>query len=477
MIELVSDILQYQGVKLQNPHHVTIPQGVTIVIGPNGAGKSTLGRIIEKGWNICTNKLRCESGKLKIRSIEFYDIHSLAGFSTAYYQQRYESMMNDDVPTVGQIMCDRMDNERWKQLCSKLRLNDIEEKRINYLSSGELRKLLIVNLLMDLPDVIILDNPYIGLDSASRKLLDDTIAEIASRGVDVIMLLCNTVDIPQYTTTVIPIDNLVIGRAVSRRGEIGNIRQSMTHLFDYAIDIDSLPHRDKTLPGDVDIVMNLNKCSVKYGNRTILDEIDWTVRAGECWALAGPNGSGKSTLLSLVYADNPQGYNNDITLFDRRRGTGETIWDIKSRIGYISPEMHLYFNTMSDVQSMVAQGLNNTIGDFRRLTPQQLAEAMRWLRILHIEHLADRRFNTLSTGEQRLALLARTFIKQPELLILDEPLHGLDMARKRSVRAIINHMTARDGLTLVYVTHYLPEVPECVTRTKTLVGAVNMRGE
>ena len=117
---------------------------------------------------------------------------------------------------------------------------------------------------------------------------------------------------------------------------------------------------------------------------------------------------------------------------------------------------------------MVAQGLNNTIGDFRRVTPQQHAEALRWLNILHIEHLAERRFNTLSTGEQRLALLARTLIKQPELLILDEPLHGLDMARKRSIRAIINHLTRRDRLTLIYVTHYIKEVPECITHTKTL---------
>ena len=130
--------------------------------------------------------------------------------------------------------------------------------------------------------------------------------------------------------------------------------------------------------------------------------------------------------------------------------------------------MHLYFNTMSDVASMVAQGLNNTIGDFRVVTPAQKQEAMRWLKILHIEHLAEHRFNTLSTGEQRLALLARTFIKQPQLLILDEPLHGLDMARKRSVRAIINRLVARDGLTLIYVTHYLSEVPDCVTHTKTL---------
>jgi molybdate transport system ATP-binding protein len=331
-----------------------------------------------------------------------------------------------------------------------------------------LRKLLIVNLLFDLPDVLILDNPYIGLDSASRKLLDNTIEELSSQGVNVVMLLCNPVDIPQNTTTVIPIDNLTIGEPIARQGEIEKLRQAMNYLFDYAVDLDSIPARRIPVDKDIEVVLNMNKCKVCYGKRIILSEVSWTVKTGERWALAGPNGSGKSTLLSLVYADNPQGYTNDITLFDRRRGTGETIWDIKSRIGYISPEMHLYFNTMSDVVSMVAQGLNNTIGDFRVVTPAQKQEAMRWLKILHIEHLAEHRFNTLSTGEQRLALLARTFIKQPQLLILDEPLHGLDMARKRSVRAIINRLVARDGLTLIYVTHYLSEVPDCVTHTKTL---------
>jgi molybdate transport system ATP-binding protein len=365
-------------------------------------------------------------------------------------------------------MGERIESPRWKQLCNRLRLIDIEDKCINFLSSGELRKLLIVNLLFDLPDVLILDNPYIGLDSASRKLLDNTIEELSSQGVNVVMLLCNPVDIPQNTTTVIPIDNLTIGEPIARQGEIEKLRQAMNYLFDYAVDLDSIPARRIPVDKDIEVVLNMNKCKVCYGKRTILSEVSWTVKTGERWALAGPNGSGKSTLLSLVYADNPQGYTNDITLFDRRRGTGETIWDIKSRIGYISPEMHLYFNTMSDVVSMVAQGLNNTIGDFRVVTPAQKQEAMRWLKILHIEHLAEHRFNTLSTGEQRLALLARTFIKQPQLLILDEPLHGLDMARKRSVRAIINRLVARDGLTLIYVTHYLSEVPDCVTHTKTL---------
>lgn len=179
-------------------------------------------------------------------------------------------------------------------------------------------------------------------------------------------------------------------------------------------------------------------------------------------------------LLSLVYADNPQAYSNDITIFDRRRGSGESIWDIKRRIGYVSPEMHLYFRFEGTVRDVVAQGLRSTTGNYGSISRAASEEAMSWLSLFHLEGLADRRYSTLSTGEQRLVLIARTLIKHPDLLILDEPLHGLDAARKRSVRAVINAIVSRDMPTLIYVTHFLPEVPECVTRTKTLKKLKNM---
>lgn len=467
IIRLVSDTLQYRGVKLCNPHHAEIPEGITAIIGPNGAGKSTLGHIIEKGWNICTNTIRGGREDMTIRSIEFSDIHSLAGFKVSYYQQRFESMMNDEVPTVAELMGDRIESPRWGELTERLHLHDVETKRVNFLSSGELRKLLIINLLFSLPDVLILDNPYIGLDADSRTLLNDTIREIAAQGVSVILLLCNPVDIIAETTAVIPIENMTIGEPIEVDGDVEAVRTKIAPLFDYSIDIADLP--DMTPANEqFDVMFRLNHCQVKYGRRVILEDVSWTVRQGECWSLSGPNGSGKSTLLSLVYADNPQGYSNDITLFDRRRGTGESIWDIKRRIGYVSPEMHLYFSDAGNVASVVAQGLNDTVGCFKMVKEHQMELAMQWLRALKIEHLADRRFSTLSAGEQRIALLARTFIKHPQLLILDEPLHGLDAARKRVIRSIVNQLVARYGITLIYVTHYLPEVPECVTHAKQL---------
>ena len=220
---------------------------------------------------------------------------------------------------------------------------------------------------------------------------------------------------------------------------------------------------------DFDTAVELRDCNVKYGDNVILHNVSWTVKAGDKWALLGENGSGKSTLLSLVYADNPQGYRNDITLFDHRRGTGESIWDIKRRIGYISPEMHLYFNDAADVLTVVASGFFDNVGCFRRPSEEQKAVAMKWLEAFGMEHLAGRRFPTLSSGEQRLVLIARTLLKNAPLLILDEPLHGLDVKKKELVAQAIERISAQPGMSLVYVTHYDNEIPACVTKVKRLV--------
>ena len=241
LIYLKSDCLRYIGVTINNPRHVEIPQGVTVVIGPNGCGKSTLGRIIEKGWNIATNSISSPRGKLNIKLIEFNDIHSLTGAKAEYYQQRHEATMNDEVPTVREVFAEKIETEEWKNFCSRLRLEGIEDKRLNFLSSGELRKLLIINILLDTPDLLILDNPYIGLDAASRQLLDDMIDAISSRGISVLMLLCNPGEIPDFVTTVIPMRDLTIEEPRKREGELEQLRTSMMSLMEFAVDLDAIP--------------------------------------------------------------------------------------------------------------------------------------------------------------------------------------------------------------------------------------------
>ena len=454
IILLESKTLKYTGVTISNPVPTAIKRGVTALIGPNGSGKSTLALIIERGRNFSTNKITPFKSDIRIRTIEFGDIHSLSGFKAEYYQQRYESTMNDEVPTIAQLFGSKIDTPVWKKLVTRLHLEGVESKKVNFLSSGELRKMLIINMLFELPDLLILDNPYIGLDSQGRATVDDTLQSIATEGVSVLLLLCDPADIPSYTNSIIPISDLTV------RPLDTDIRSIFSFTLNGDIPAPPAPHPATGLE-----VFRFDHCKITHGQTTLLQDVVWQVRQGECWALSGRNGSGKSTLLSLIHADNPQAYARPLYLFGNKRGSGETIWDIKRRIGYISSEMHLYFNGGNNlVVNVVAQGLNDTVGMFRKPSPSQLDTAMRWLRLFRLDNLADRRFSTLSTGEQRLALLARTLIKNPELLILDEPLHGLDIARKKAAVQAIDTLCRRDNTTLVFVTHCPDELPSCVDR-------------
>ena len=179
--------------------------------------------------------------------------------------------------------------------------------------------------------------------------------------------------------------------------------------------------------------------------------------------MSGENGSGKSTLLSLVCADNPQSYACDITLFGRKRGSGESIWEIKKHIGYVSPEMHRAYLKNLPAIDIVASGLHDSVGLYKRPRPEQMAACECGWIFLVLTDLKDRNFLQLSSGEQRLVLLARAFVKDPELLILDEPLHGLDLYNRRLVKDVIETFCRRKDKTMIMVTHYQEELPACIT--------------
>lgn len=472
LLQAISPQLKYTGgVTLQNPHTLTLHSArAYAVIGPNGSGKTTLANIIERGWNFTTNVIRGDKSKLQIRKVEFTDIHSLTGFTGAYYQQRFESTMNDDIPTVAQLIAGKMPDELWRRLCKALHVDDILNKRINYLSSGELRKFLIINILTERPDILIIDNPYIGLDADSRSLLDTMLQHISEAGTTVVMLLCNSDELPPFVHYMVPMSRLSIGATVDVRATgIEEARRQARALFAHKPSLRQLPAWHTCGDTGFATAFALHSCNVMYGQHIILHNVSWTVAKGEKWALLGENGAGKSTLLSLVCCDNPQGYCNTITLFDRPRGTGESIWDVKRRISALSPEMHLYFSGGNrTVTEIVAGGLHDMKGLYVRPTAAQAAQAVQWLEALGIDALKDRSWRTLCGGEQRLALLARTLIRQAPLLILDEPLHGLDEANKRFVRSVIERIASRPETTLIYVTHYRNEIPSCVSQVFTL---------
>ena len=456
IITLESPRLQWIGVELANPAVTSVPAGVTAVIGPNGAGKSTLGRIIERGRNLATNAIRSPRPDLKVRRLEFNDVHSLSAGKVTYRQQRYESSMNDDVPLVRDILARSIASGSH----APFDMSSLLDRRVNYLSSGETRKMLIYQALTGrLPDLLILDNPYIGLDAPSRGQLDDALQRMARKGVSILLLVCDPADIPDYASAMLEIEHMTVGEMII--APAAELRARAALLFPAATSAPSLPHCAEPDDIDADVAAaEMHGCTVSYGGVTLIDSVDWRIMPGERWVLSGPNGSGKSTLLSLIYADGPQAYSNDVRIFGRRRGTGESIWDVKRRIGYISPEMQLYFGGgATTVREVVARGLNDTVGCYTRLTEAQTAAADEWMASLGLTHLAKRTYASLSTGEQRLVLLARTLIKDAPLLLLDEPFHGLDASHKTPVRHIIDAVAVRSDAAIVFVTHCPEEVP------------------
>jgi molybdate transport system ATP-binding protein len=309
-----------------------------------------------------------------------------------------------------------------------------------------------------------MDNPFIGLDAPTRELLFSLLDRLTKMSsVQIILVLSMLDDIPSFITHVIPVDKMTVYSKMEREAYLEAFRSR-----DVAVSFDELQQRIVDLPYggnnyDSDEVVKLNKVSIRYDDRTILKELDWTVRRGEKWALSGENGAGKSTLLSLVCADNPQSYACDISLFGRKRGTGESIWEIKKHIGYVSPEMHRAYLKNLPAIEIVASGLHDSIGLYKRPQPEQMAICEWWMDIFGIAELKDKPFLQLSSGEQRLALLARAFVKDPELLILDEPLHGLDTYNRRRVKKIIEAFCHRKDKTMIMVTHYESELPGTIT--------------
>jgi len=311
-----------------------------------------------------------------------------------------------------------------QELYRQFDLESLTDKYIITLSSGELRKFQLAKTLITQPQTLIIDNPFIGLDAETRDQLRALLLQIATTHVPhIYIVVARRKDIPDYVTDVI----------------------------------------DLTPTTETPEVVSFRDVTIRYGERTILKDLNWTVRQGEHWALSGQNGAGKSTLLSLVCADNPQRYACDISLFGHQQGQGGmSIWDIKRRIGYVSPEMHRSYHRDLPALHVVASGLKDTVGLYVRPTTEERQECLWWMRLFGVAHLADRSFLKISSGEQRLVLLARAFVKDPDLLVLDEPLHGLDDCGRRLALSMIEAYCARPDKTLIFVSHYREEWPLCI---------------
>ena len=352
-----------------------------------------------------------------------------------------------------------------KHLYEIFHLDQLLDKHIILLSSGELRKFQLTKTLLTNPRVLIMDNPFIGLDVQARQQLAEFLTLLTREtNVSVVLVMSKTDDIPDFITHVVPVKDMQVGAKMT----LQEYRDTMPPVPPRVLTeekeraIMELPYSadaNADIPLGTEQVIDFRNVNIRYGDRTILKDLSFTVMNGEHWALSGENGAGKSTLLSIVCADNPQSYANDIVLFGHRRGSGESIWDIKKHIGYVSPEMHRAYMRDFPAVDIVASGLSDVSGLYRKPRGEQRDVCLFWMDIFGVAHCADTSFLKLSSGEQRLVLLARAFVKDPSLLILDEPLHGLDLCNRRLVKDIIETFCQRKNKTMIMVTHYAEELP------------------
>ncbi|MDE5945204.1 MAG: ATP-binding cassette domain-containing protein [Rikenella sp.] len=466
-IRLTDAVLSEGGYEFASPLNFRLEEGEQVaVVGENGSGKSALIETLLGRRALRSGRLTYgfASGDRKragggMRYIAFHETYNRAEDGEYYYQQRWNSCDNENAPRVGELL-DRIetaDPAFRKELYDLLAIHPMLDKPVVLLSSGELRKFQIVRMLLTQARVLAVDNPFIGLDTEARAVMNELLGQLtAMEGLQLILVLSDEAEIPDFITHIYRLEDRQLGPKIPA----SLFRRPSVAVLPPAIALPA-PERE---PLTCEEAVRLRGVTIRYGDRTILDALDWTVRNGERWALAGPNGSGKSTLLSLICADNPQAYAQDITLFGRQRGTGESIWEIKRRIGYVSAEMHRSFLKPIPAVNLAASGYFDSLGLYETPTAEQLTSAEAWMEVFGIGAVADRSFLRLSSGEQRLVLLARAFVKDPDLLILDEPLNGLDQINKARVRAIVEAFCGRPGKSLIYVSHVESDLPSCIDR-------------
>lgn len=447
------------------------------IVGPNASGKSMLVDMIRQRWRLLGEGVKYDFGGdgrpdyQNLKLITFRDLYGDVAGTDHYYQQRWHSQDAEFSPFLRDIcpaVCDVSVKDDIDRLLKDGDDASLLDKRVVMLSSGERRRFQIAMALFSAPKVLIMDNPYVGLDASTRDSLSSALAALTSTGrTQIIMVLSKCEEIPSLITHVVPVEGKVCGRKMPVEEFRASLKPSSRILSpEVEKAILALP---ETMDAPEGKVVEMNGVSIRYAGKTILDNINMTVRKGEKWALEGRNGSGKSTLLSLVCADNPQSYACDISLFGRKRGTGESIWDIKKRIGYVSPEMCRAFQKPVPVINVVASGYLDYAGLYRAPVPEAIAPCEFWLDVFGVLDLRDRSFLSLSGGEQRLVMLARAFVKNPPLLILDEPMLELDDRNCRLAKDVIEAFCRRPGKTLIMVSHYKEDLPDCISDTFTLI--------
>lgn len=473
-LQISQGVFHLSDTKTFNIQTLTLRAGESwAFVGANGSGKSALARALAGRLWLQKGERRCD-----FRSVALLSFEQLQKLVQEEWQRNNTDMLSPDEDDTGRTAAEIIQDEvkdplRCHSLAALLGITHLLNRRFKYLSTGETRKTLICQALMSEPELLILDEPFDGLDAGSRQQLTQLLGELSRRGYTLALIVSRFDAIPDFVQYAGVLADCTLSESGTRQSVLEQaIVAQLAH--SETLTRVALPAADNEkacagLSADEPRII-LRNGVVTYNDIPVLHNLTWTVNPGEHWQIVGPNGAGKSTLLSLITGDHPQGYSNDLTLFGRRRGSGETLWDIKKQIGYVSSSFHMDYRVSTTARQVILSGFFDSIGLYQAISDRQQQLTRDWLHLIGMDNAtADLPFSTLSWGQQRLALIARALVKHPALLILDEPLQGLDPLNRQLIRRFINILTDEGATQLLFVSHHAEDAPDCITHRLTFI--------
>lgn len=424
-----------------------------MISGANGSGKSALAAVLAGVGTI-------ESGTViglppRVAIVSYEAQAELIAAELRKDDADIMDVISQGTPVQEIIDAVCLDQALAAQLVQQFGLSDLLTRSFRKLSTGETRKIMLIRALTSKPDLLILDEPFDGLDVQSHKMLCEHLQSLSHR-VPMVLVLNRFDERPNFITHIAYVTQGTLASVVecSDACAYENLYQ-LLHLQTSDLEIPpadatlSLPKLDASQP-----LVRMTNAAIRYSDATIFSDLNWTIQPGEHWQLTGPNGSGKTGLLALITGDHPQCYTNDIFVFGYQRGQGESIWQIKQFIGYVSTALQWEYRVSTSVRNVIISGFYDSIGLYSRYTETQRDIADQWLELLGMHYRADEPFNQLSHGDKRLLLIARAMVKHPPLLILDEPCLGLDDMNRQLVLALIEKICASSETAVLYVNHH-----------------------
>jgi molybdate transport system ATP-binding protein len=429
---------------------------------------STEGEIGSLLGNLLCGEVSCSDGSILM------DSGNIAQVSLSEQQRLLEQQIaNDDSEfmdrvdtgsSVYSLIYEQCEDEvLTRRLIDELDLLHLQTSGFRVLSTGESRRLMLARALATGPQLLILDEPYTGLDTVHRKSLANYLQAL-SEIVQMIVIVSREEEMPEWIDKVAlfnhgQLDSLMDKDVWDNHPVIAQVKAQSKQQSEEMM---ALIRRHQHTSQFENPIFELKNGKVGYAEQLIFSNVNWRIEKGQHWQVKGPNGCGKSTLLGLIFGDHPQCYSNDIYIFGRQRGTGETIWEIKKHIGMVSSALHLQYRVNCSALAVILSGFYDSIGLYKEPTARELKIAGEWLEILHMAQFAKTSFRELEYGQQRLLLIARAIVKQPTLLILDEPYQGLDYLGRRLVKNTLE-LIARENLSqLLYVSHYQEDSLESI---------------